>query len=209
MRPPTTSVRPPEDPSAHAAPSLRLPSRRVVAKGVAWTLPAVSVAASAPAFAASFPPGLQGWTYWTRNCPGGSSMTLELDGAGPDGQVYPTTQYGLYVFNTTASTVLTSASITFTYSPGCSGTMSWSALPGSGSNWSTPTQVSPNTYRTSYSGTWTYAPAVGTNPSYSVTTQTPAFTTTISCTCQAQTLTIVRSVTVDGTPISFTRAISL
>jgi len=136
-------------------------------------------------------------------------MTLTLEGDGPDRIVYPTSQYGFYVFNTSSTTVLTNACVTFTYSPGCSDAMTWTAMTGSGSAWTVPTRVTGSTYRTCYSGSWTFVPPSGANSSYSITTQVPRFTSTTTCNCQTQTITITRSVTVNGTAISFDRVISV
>ncbi|MBK9476399.1 MAG: hypothetical protein IPL94_09250 [Tetrasphaera sp.] len=183
--------------------------RRALTRAAVWATPVISVAAAAPAIAASFPPGLQGWTQWQRRC-GFSTTTLTVDGNGPNNLVYPNDIYGFYVYYATSTTSLTNACMSFSYSPGYPA-ITWTALTGSGAGWSLPTLVpGTSTYRTCYSGPWTYVAASGSNPAYAITSQIPIFrgTTTIS-TCYSQAITIVRSVTVNGNVLSFTRTITI
>lgn len=184
-------------------------SRRAVSHGALWSAPVIAVAAAAPALAASFPPGLQGWTFWQRQC-GSSTTTLTLDGNGPNNVVYPNTQYGLYVYYATPGTTLTNACMSFQYSPGFP-SITWTPLAGSGAGWSLPTLVpGTSTYRTCYSGGWTFGAASGSDPAYAITAQVPIFrgTARIS-TCLSQSLTITRTVTVNGNEITFSRTITL
>lgn len=183
-------------------------SRRTLARGVAWAVPAIAVVSAAPAMAVSYPPSLQGWIYWTRRCTR-RTATLGLDGNGPSDVVYPSSDYGFYVFNTTATTNLTNACVTWSYSPAYDNTLTWTAQSDSGSHWSAPTQISsgPPTFQTCYSGAWTFVPASGGQASYSITNEIPHFVGTATTVCQARTISITRSVSVDGTQISFNRTV--
>ncbi len=183
--------------------------RRALTSAAVWATPVISMAAAAPAMAASFPPGLQGWTQWQRQC-GASTTTLTVDGNGPNNLVYPNEQYGYYVFYATSTTTLTNACMSFTYSPGYPA-ITWTPLTGSGAGWSLPTLLpGTSTYRTCYTGPWTYVAASGANPAFAITAQVPIFRGTTRVTsCLSQAITIVRAVTVNGNVLSFTRTITL
>lgn len=153
-------------------------SRRVLAKGTAWTLPAVAVAAAAPRVAASPPPpGLQGWVQIGKQCRSGAD-TLTINGVGD----YP--DRGLWVFYTTAATVLTNARVTFYYPSSL--VITWSAAAGN-SGWSVPATGGPDpaiagftAYTTSYSGAWTWVN--GTPDDYSLANGDPNFTGSVALT---------------------------
>ena len=91
--------------------------RRTLAAGAAWSVPAVTFAMAAPAFAASnpaTPPGLQGWIWWTRRCRNGkSTFTLNMADAYYNND-YPNA--GLWVYNTTPATLIEDATLTFSLS---------------------------------------------------------------------------------------------
>ena len=69
------------------------PSRRAVATGLAWSVPAVAMVSAAPSFAASLrkDPGINGWVLNTTRDLGGCRYSLEVNsapsrgGATPDG----------------------------------------------------------------------------------------------------------------------------
>lgn len=187
--------------------------RRELTAGLAWTLPALTVAAAAPAASASTnpatPPGLQGWIQWLRSCSSGQ-VTLTVDGNGPNNVVYPSSQYGMYVYNTTSTTTLTNACVTFGYTPSYNGQITWTRASGGGANWSIPVYNSATArWTTCYSGTWTRHAAAGGNPAYSITDQVPIFrgTATVSQCATSRTLAITRCVTVNGSQICFDRSV--
>lgn len=187
-------------------------SRRVLARGAAWAVPAVTIAAAAPALAASPPPpGLQGWLGVGKTCVSGTD-TLTIDGRGS----FPTR--GLWVYYTTSTTVLTGARMTFYY-PTSLGTLTWSD---SINGWSKPvvtTGVDPvmpgyTAYTTYYTGGWTWVNATGTDPDYTLANGDPYFTASVTlsdavCRAGGLTMYIQRTVTVtdggDSETISFLR----
>lgn len=186
-------------------------SRRSVAKGTAWAVPAVAVAASAPAMAASPVPGLQGRVYWTEYC---SGMTV---GISPDDQngadLYPNGDYGFYVFNTKASQV-SAACMTFTY-PASLGSLTWKANSNNG-QWSVPKVISKNsstiTYQSCYSGAFadhTYNDPQNNSQYYASVTSYPSFSASIPSCANPLNITITRTVSVNGSPITFSRSISV
>ena len=202
-------------------PDLSLPgsvTRRTLTRGVAWATPVIVVGAAASAHAASPgppEPGLQGWVRVTKNCRNNNDdMDLTIDGH-VDGTRYPVPPgYGLYVFNTSGTTVLTNAKSTFYY-PSSLGTISWAAG-GNNGNWSVPS-VDPSVpaisgytaYSTTYSGSWTYH-GPPENPTYTIANTVPHFTATVTpgrrmCGDGGLSLYARRAVTVDGTEVAFVR----
>lgn len=180
-------------------------SRRTLAKGAAWATPVITLAATAPATAASPQPGLQGWVNLATQCTGSWSRTqsLTIDGRG----TYP--DRGLWVFNTTPSTNITNASITFYFA---SSSLIWSAAAGN-SGWSTPVVDSsaPNqqgytAYTTNYSGAWNSRPGP---PPYSYAEGQPHFTSSSFSGCNDITAHAYRSVTVNGVVVAFMRSVTL
>lgn len=181
-------------------------TRRTLAKAAAWATPVLTLAAAAPAVAASnTPPGLQGYVYVAKQCVPRSTL-LSIDGSGS----YPSR--GLWVYNTTSSTTVTNASITFYY-PSDLGTLSWSAGT-SNSGWSVPTVDSTaqtisgfTAYTTRYTGAWQY---VGSgDPTYTYALGQPNFAARVSGSryCGVDDLPVYanRTVTVGGSTISFRR----
>ena len=153
-------------------------SRRTLAKGAAWTAPAVAVAGAAPAYAASVPPepGLQGWVLVTKtNCSGSGDTTgtLTWDSAPnrtKDPDPYTNRQWGLWVWSACstppcppgAASDWTISGVTITVYLPSNLTIS-NARDLSGNNgWSVPTRVTPSTitgtqaWQTTYSGTFSY-----------------------------------------------------
>lgn len=139
-------------------------SRRSLAAGAAWAVPAVAMAAAAPAQAASLVkyPGINGWVNNTTR--GGSvqgtqcDYTLEVDstpnGTGPDGA-----PFGLYVYDVEAANTFSNAKLTYWIIGAQATGATWTTLGGHSACWGTPTKgtasVQPDglTY-TPY--TWTY-----------------------------------------------------
>lgn len=99
-------------------PNPALTGRRTLVKGVAWTAPAVSLAAAAPSLAASTPPvrkdpGINGWVLNSPDHRGGCGWRLQVDStvtnmATPDGA-----PFGLYLYDVEPSAVITQPVITY------------------------------------------------------------------------------------------------
>lgn len=134
--------------------------RRTLVKGAAWVSPAIVVGNAAPAMAASRPPGLQGWVTVGKQCRRGGD-TLTIDGTGGDNANPPTdNSRGIWIFNVTASTVLTNARITIYYPSSLN--ITWAAATGN-SGWSVPTADATvpsrpgfTGYTSTYSGAWNF-----------------------------------------------------
>lgn len=182
--------------------------RRTVVRGAAWAVPAVVVATSAPAFAASpVPPGgLDGWVELQRRCgDGGRGPTqLTIDGAGN----YP--DRGLWVFvspagptpsNATITFYLQSSGLTFSNSSGTG----WSNLVRASGLDSTAPASGYYAYQTTYTGTWTYTDASGTATDRWVADTDPTFQTTYSTNCVTVRVYARRTVTTSLGTVSFVR----
>ena len=89
-------------------------SRRTLAKGAAWAVPAVLLAAPAPAFATSLrkDPGINGWVRNTPQSLGNCSYNLtvrsNLPGTGNDGA-----PFGLYLYDAQPTDTITEAKLTY------------------------------------------------------------------------------------------------
>lgn len=182
------------------------PSRRNVAKSAAWAVPVIAVGAAAPAASASTatPPGLQGWVQVTETCDSRTGARLGINGAGS----YP--DRGLWVYNTTPSTTIVSASITF-YFP-ASMNLTWSYATGGSTQWTVPEKdpsAPPISGMTAYTSRYNGAFAAGSgSPTYSYALGQPAFQTqtlSYSYCLSAVRAYARRTVTVDGKQISFLR----
>lgn len=118
--------------------------RRTVAKGLAWSVPAITVAAGAPAASASIrnDPGINGWmtgsysSDW--NCNFTFSTTSRGSGATPDGA-----PWGLFIYDADDDDVYTNAQITFWWIGTQSTGSSWTPLTNHSSCWSTPVRGTP------------------------------------------------------------------
>ena len=129
-------------------------SRRTLAKGAAWAVPAVLIAAPAPALAASLrkDPGINGWVQ-TRTTPLLGSCRYRLDvtsdvaGTGPDGA-----PFGLYLYDTLETDVISNAKLIYWIIG--QQTASVSSRPGHSSCW---TYVGPGTPQPKSDG-YTYTP---------------------------------------------------
>ncbi len=135
-------------------------SRRTLAAGAAWAVPVVTVAAAAPAQAASLVknPGVNGWVQNTttneRNC----GHTLEVDstvsGFGPDGA-----PFGLYIYDVEPANTFSAAKLTYWIIGAQASGATWSTMSGHSSCWVGPVKGAPSTQPdgltyTPY--TWTY-----------------------------------------------------
>lgn len=187
---------------------------------MAWAAPAIVGVSALPAFAASAPPGLQGWVTVRKNCayysPTQTQILVTIDGQGTR---YPNGIYGLYVHNVTSPTSITAASITF-YLPNAIGDATWTRE-GNDQGWSTPALVSSDqsgykAYVTTYTGTWTSYPASGGRPAYTIATGVPRFEGSALiprsngyCGPDGLTVRAKRCVTVNGNNICFSRSVNL
>lgn len=149
-------------------------SRRGLAKGAAWSIPAITVASSAPALAASpLPPQMHNYFYVSYN-------------EDQDGNIDDSTDFkfysivpgstdpgpGFYVDNTTTSTTITNASVTV-YLPQSG--LTWTNEGGSG--WTTPTADATKATK-SYNGQIYYPYTIrytGTIAAQNGTTYLPAY----------------------------------
>lgn len=135
--------------------------RRTIAKGMAWSVPAIAVAAPAPAAAASLQivPGINGWNqhYYTgdRSC----NHQIRVDslpsegGSTPDGA-----PWGLYIYDViSGTTTITNARITYWIRGNTN--VSWATQDGHSSCWGSPVQGTSQTKddgQTYTPYTWTY-----------------------------------------------------
>ena len=135
-------------------------SRRTLAKGAAWTVPAAAVVAAAPAYAVSqVPPyALQGWLRIRRDCEDGSNTLLyDSDpgsGTGTDGD-----PFGLYIKNALPEATASGAVLTITIGDG---TVTSVTTLSQNQDW-TVTR-SGNVITATYTGGWTWQPQMGTDP---------------------------------------------
>lgn len=134
-------------------------SRRTLAKGAAWTVPAAAVVAAAPAYAASLriDPGINGWVRVSYSDTGWCSHRLTYDsdisGVGPDGA-----PYGLYLYDVTPGSTITNAKITLWIRG--NNNASWTNLNGHSSCWGSAVRGTPATKpdgATYTPYTWTYS----------------------------------------------------
>ncbi|WDH79502.1 hypothetical protein PTQ19_03405 [Microbacterium esteraromaticum] len=121
-------------------------SRRTVAKAVAWSVPAIAVAATVPIAAASLrkDPGINGWVlvntdpdFWS--C--GAELTFNSaprnGGRTPDGA-----PFGLYVYDVEDPNVFSDAKmIIWVIGDRSAGEINWSTRSGHSSSWSGPTRI--------------------------------------------------------------------
>lgn len=151
-------------------------TRRSLVRSAAWSVPVISVAAAAPAFAASLrkDPGINGWVLISTTDRDQDSYDLRFDsdepGTGPDGA-----PFGLYVYdpNRTGSVindVYTNASITLWIRTDLDRTPAnngWNRA-GSGAGWQAPVDAGVQTkpdgleyrgYRFAYNGSYTLVSA--------------------------------------------------
>ena len=138
-------------------------SRRTLAKGAAWTVPAAAVVAAAPVYAVSQPvppPGLQGWVAVSKSCflgYGSISFDSSPNSSKPRDPFVPE-QWGLWVYNTQSDWQFSNVTITVGIDA------SRAPITGGGNNWSQPTLVSTpsgwgsniRAYQTTYTGGWTF-----------------------------------------------------
>lgn len=125
-------------------------TRRTILTAAAWTAPAVAVAAAAPAYATSEDPrrdpGINGWVQVNYGTQRWFDATFDSDPAGTDPATPDGSPFGLYVYDTHPSDLISAASITLWFRGAVS---SWSygtrTNPvnggGHGRGWSAPVRV--------------------------------------------------------------------
>lgn len=140
-------------------------SRRTLAKGAAWSLPAIALATAAPAYAASLrkDPGINGWVLNSAEPRMGNCrwrLTVNSDPSPapstPDGA-----PFGLYLYDIEPGDIITDAKITYWIIGDQEAT--WTNQSGHGSNWSGPVRGTPQTKAdgilyTPYVWTYTQSP---------------------------------------------------
>ena len=157
--------------NAHSASTTESgPSRRAVATGLAWSVPAVAMVSAAPSFAISLrkDPGINGWVLNTTTNHGGCRYSLEVNsapsrgGATPDGA-----PWGLYLYDVQPRAVITNPQITYWIIG--NQTASWTNLTGHGSCWGNASRGTPQTKSdgllyTPYTWTYSNSPSCALNP---------------------------------------------
>lgn len=189
--------------------------RRTVVKGAAWSAPVIAVGTAAPALAASpLPPGLQGWVTVGKDCNNSGNDVLTINGTGGNGAEPPDTgTRGLWIYNTTNSTTIANARITF-YFPNSVAPLTWTAVSGN-SGWTVPvvSTVDPpiagfTAYTTYYSGGWEFRDLnPGTANDFTRAIGRPNFQASKEISSCGSTIQVYarRTVTVNGQTISFIR----
>ncbi|MDK8176819.1 hypothetical protein [Micrococcus luteus] len=141
------------------------PSRRAVATGLAWSVPAVAMVSAAPSFAASLrkDPGINGWVLNTTTNHGGCRYSLEVNsapsnpGTTPDGA-----PWGLYLYDVSKDASYSGAKLVYwvrgthtaTQNP-----ITWQAATGHSTKWSGPKLGAAQTKADGFKYTpytWTY-----------------------------------------------------
>lgn len=149
-------------------------SRRTIAKGAAWTVPAVAVAAAAPVAAASIVkyPGINGWvlnsprkvrsTRWPfEDLP--CQWTLEVDSTVAGNDTPDGAPFGLYLYDVEPENTFSNASFTYWIIGTQQSNITWATLSGHSPCWGIPTRGTAVTKTdgvlyTPY--TWTYTCAI-------------------------------------------------
>ncbi|PZP20756.1 MAG: hypothetical protein DI613_19665 [Kocuria rhizophila] len=145
------------------------PSRRAVATGLAWSVPAVAMVSAAPSFAISLrkDPGINGWVLNTTRDLGGCRYSLDVNSA-PSGSAPRTTDgapYGLYLYDVSKDASYSNARLVYWVRGDHKkqNTITWQTATGHSTNWSGPVRGTPQTKAdgakyTPY--TWTYTGAI-------------------------------------------------
>ncbi|QDO88384.1 hypothetical protein FNH13_08545 [Ornithinimicrobium ciconiae] len=173
-------------------------------------MPAVTLAAAAPAMAASPEPGLNGWVVISRGTTGWpfSTCRVRYDGYHDGAGYYNGTRLGLWVWDATSSQITTAPSLTIhlPYQ------VSWQTDTGN-NGWSTPTSVGTDSegfylYRSTYSGSYSNGTGSDGLPEV-VLNGRPHFVGTSNGSCpNNRRQKITRSVGINGETIAFTREVS-
>ncbi|EZP39143.1 hypothetical protein BW36_01289 [Micrococcus luteus] len=149
--------------SAHTTPSG--PSRRAVATGLAWSVPAVAMVSAAPSFAVSLrkDPGINGWVLNSPTALGGCRYSLDVNSAPPGGGATPDgAPWGLYLYDVSSQGVYSNAKLVYwvrgthtaTQNP-----ITWQAATGHSAQWSGPVLGAAQTKADGFMYTpytWTY-----------------------------------------------------
>ncbi|MEW1964833.1 hypothetical protein AB0302_05480 [Micrococcus sp. NPDC078436] len=120
------------------------PSRRAVATGLAWSVPAVAMVSAAPSFAVSLrkDPGINGWVLNSPTALGGCRYSLDVNSAPPGGGATPDgAPWGLYLYDVSSQGVYSNAKLVYwvrgthtaTQNP-----ITWQAATGHSAQWSGP-----------------------------------------------------------------------
>lgn len=139
------------------------PSRRAVATGLAWSVPAVAMVSAAPSFAVSprKDPGINGWV---RATPSGTCTSYSLDvnsapsGAGPTPDGAPR---GLYLYDVSKDASYSGAKLVYWVRGNHvkQNPITWQAATGHSSKWSVPVTGAPQKKADGFEYTpytWTY-----------------------------------------------------
>ena len=138
--------------------------RRTLMNGAAWAAPVVTLAAAAPAMAASLriDPGINGWVSNSPVSRGGCDWTLEVNSAPSATPVTPDgAPFGLYLYDVQPTAVISNASLTYWIigDHRSSNAVTWTAASGHSACWVGPTTVGTQTKPDGlvYTGyRWTY-----------------------------------------------------
>ena len=140
------------------------PSRRAVATGLAWSVPAVAMVSAAPSFAASLrkDPGINGWVLNTTTNHGGCRYSLEVNSApsnpGPTPDGAP---WGLYLYDVSKDASYSGAKLVYWVRGDhvAQTRITWQAATGHSTKWSGPVTGAPQTKADGFKYTpytWTY-----------------------------------------------------
>lgn len=120
------------------------PSRRAVATGLAWSVPAVAMVSAAPSFAASLrkDPGINGWVLNTPRDRRGCLRSLEVNSAPSGGGTTPDgAPWGLYLYDVSQDASFSNAKLVYWVRGTHTATgnpITWQAAEGHSSLWSGP-----------------------------------------------------------------------
>lgn len=183
-------------------------SRRTVAAGAAWAVPAIMTASAVPSFAASPEPGLNGWLLVSQGTNWWGQCTLTFDGrgdeVGDDGD-----PFGMYVWDVDSRADVTSTptiTVTLPYP------VSWTSRGNSEADgWSTPTLTSSGGGQYKYTSTYTgtYTTGVHAEKPTQFLTGRPVWVATSEYRCPSYIpLTLTRCAQIKSEDLCFDRSIS-
>ena len=141
------------------------PSRRAVATGLAWSVPAVAMVSAAPSFAASLrkDPGINGWVLNTTTNHGGCRYDLEVNSAPSNPRPTPDgAPWGLYLYDVSKDASYSNAKLVYWVRGTHTATQNpirWQAAAGHSSLWSGPVLGAPQVKADGFvytPYTWTY-----------------------------------------------------
>ncbi|MFI8630380.1 hypothetical protein [Micrococcus luteus] len=140
------------------------PSRRAVATGLAWSVPAVAMVSAAPSFAVSLrkDPGINGWVLNSPTNHGGCRYSLEVNsapsnpGTTPDGA-----PFGLYLYDVSKDASYSNAKLVYWVRGNHvkQNPITWQTATGHSAKWGRPETGRPQTKADGFEYTpytWTY-----------------------------------------------------